>query len=129
MRDCSSEILPTRVSAPQTGVSVTNAERLKAALVSVEADERFTYAVMRLSDGGELHFCHRVDERWVRAVEPQAGGSDLVRTLLGGMTMFRLNAKHLDIQFGDGSRWDQPVRSAARIQPPLAGGERSCGEP
>jgi hypothetical protein len=89
--------------------SVTSSEYLRNALVKAEANETFTEAVLSLGDGSRLCFCHRVGQRWAKAVGP--GGSEeiggLAAQLLPAMTMFRLNAKHLDIQFADGSRWEE----------------------
>jgi hypothetical protein len=94
---------------------MTSAETLRAALVAVEANEIFTEAIMRFRDGSRLCFCHRVAERWAKAVGPsesedQAG---LAAELLSAMTMFRLNAKHLDIQFADESHWDEKIGPVA----------------
>lgn len=84
-------------------------QRLAQELASVSAAEQFTFAVMQFRDGSRLHFCHRVDERWVQAIGPMAAGDDsgLAGTLRAAITTFRLNSKHLDIQFADGSRWDE----------------------
>ena len=92
---------------------MTRAETLRASLVTVEANENFTEAVMRFRDHSRLCFCHRVGERWAKAVgrndlEPESG---LAGELLSAMTMFRLNARHLDIQFADGSRWDEALQT------------------
>ncbi len=88
---------------------MTCAETLRAELLTVEADSRFTEAVLRFRDDSRLYFCHRIGERWAKAAGPtgneEAGG--LAEKLLAAITMFRLNAKHLDIQFDDGSRWDE----------------------
>lgn len=86
-------------------------QRLAQELASVSAAEQFTFAVMQFRDGSRLHFCHRVDERWVHAIGPGAphAGSGLAGELRAAITTFRLNAKHLDIQFADASRWDQSV--------------------
>lgn len=90
---------------------MTRAETLRQALVTVEANETFTEAVMRLNDQTRLCFCHRVGERWAKAVGPEgreeAGG--VAGELLAAIKTFRLNAKHLDIQFNDASRWDEAV--------------------
>jgi hypothetical protein len=97
---------------------MTVAERLQSALVAVEANATFTHASMRFHDGSRLEFCHRVDERWARAVAPTApavassepgAATALATDLLSAITRFRLNARHLDIQFTDNSRWDHPV--------------------
>ncbi len=90
---------------------MTSAQSLQSALLTAEANETFTEAVLRFRDESRLCFCHRVGERWAKAVGPDGreenGG--LAAQFLSSMTMFRLNAKHLDIQFADGSRWDVRV--------------------
>jgi hypothetical protein len=90
---------------------MTCAETLRAALVTVEANPQFTEAVMRLRDDSRLCFCHRVGERWAKAIGPGQSEDEagLAAELLSAMTMFRLNAKHLDIQFADESRWDEKI--------------------
>ena len=67
---------------------------------------------MRLQDNSRLCFCHRVGERWAKAVGPgqREDETGLAGELLSAMTMFRLNAKHLDIEFEDGSRWDETLQ-------------------
>ena len=90
---------------------MTSDETLRTALLTIEVNEDFTEAVMRLQDRSRLCFCHRVGERWAKAVGPEQreheGGK--AEELLSAITMFRLNRKHLDIQFEDGSRWDQAL--------------------
>jgi hypothetical protein len=89
-----------------------SAEALAKKLLAAEVNEDFTEAVLRLSDDSRLCFCHRVDERWAKSVGPeereQAGGE--ADQLLAAIKMFRLNRKHLDIQFEDGSRWDEALQ-------------------
>jgi hypothetical protein len=89
-----------------------SAARLRVAAQSVQVNCDFTEAVVHLSDGSRLCFCHRVGERWAKAVgaenQEQAGG--LAEGLLGQMALFRLNGKHLDIEFSDGSRWEKSFR-------------------
>ncbi len=104
----------TNADTTSCGVSMTGAEILKSGLVSAEVNDAFTEAVLRLRDGSRLCFCHRVGERWAKAVGPDGREEDggLAGTLLAAMTMFRLNAKHLDIQFADGSRWDNRVHES-----------------
>jgi hypothetical protein len=91
---------------------MSSEESLRTALVTVEADDKFTEAVLRFRDGSRLCFCHRVDERWAKAVgsEQRVEEPALAGELLASMTMFRLNAKHLDIEFQDGSRWDEALQ-------------------
>lgn len=93
---------------------MTRAETLREALVGVEANERFTEAVLRLRDESRLCFCHRVGERWAKAVGPDGREHEpgLAGELLSAMTMFRLNAKHLDILFDDNSRWDERITAS-----------------
>jgi hypothetical protein len=93
---------------------MTSEQALRASLDLVEADAAFSEAVMRFRDGSRLYFRHKVGERWVKAVgvdgrEENAGTAG---ELLAGIKMFRLNAKHLDIAFTDGSRWDESVPSS-----------------
>jgi hypothetical protein len=92
---------------------MTSAQNLQSALVTVEANSTFSEAVMRFRDGSRLCFCHRVGERWAKAVgpEPRESAAGLAGELLAAITRFRLNAKHLDVQFQDGSRWNEPVSS------------------
>ena len=80
---------------------MTSEEVFRGAFVSLEVDEAFTEAVLTMWDGSCLCFRHRVGERWVKAT-----GASLANQLLSLMSMFRLNGKHLDIQFQDGSRWE-----------------------
>ena len=96
--------------------SMTSEERLRSELLAVEVNEDFTEAVMQFHDNSRLCFCHRVGERWAKSVGPiqrenEAGSAE---ELLSAITMFRLNAKHLDIQFQDGSRWDEAVHKLDR---------------
>jgi hypothetical protein len=86
-----------------------SAERLRTEILTAKSNKTFTEAVLNLQDGSRMCFCHRVGERWAKAVGPEGreenGG--LAGELLPAVTMFRLNAKHLDIQFADGSRWEK----------------------
>jgi hypothetical protein len=97
-------------------MSVTTEEILRAGLIAVEADKNFTEAVMRFGDNSRLCFCHRVGERWAKAVGPEDREDEagLAGEFLRAMTKFRLNAKHLDIQFEDGSRWDEALQELNR---------------
>jgi len=90
---------------------MTTEDILRAELIAVEADKNFTEAVMRFGDNSRLCFCHRVGERWAKAVGPEdrEDESGLAGELLRAIAMFRFNAKHLDIQFEDGSRWDEDI--------------------
>jgi len=91
-------------------MSSTRVEQLGEKLVTSEVNADFTEAVLQLQDGSRLCFCHRVDERWAKAVGPegQEARAELAEEFLSAITLFRLNSRHLDIQFADGSRWDEP---------------------
>ena len=84
-----------------TKTSMTSEERLRSKLLTVEVNEDFTEAVMQFHDNSRLCFCHRVAERWAKSVGPvqRENEAGLAGGLLSAITMFRLNAKHLDIQF------------------------------
>jgi hypothetical protein len=91
---------------------MTSEALLRRALVSLEVNDTFSEAILVLDGGSRLRFCHRVGERWAKA--ERADGSDaegsLAAEVLRMMAMFRLNGKHLDVQFRDGSRWEAPFR-------------------
>ena len=93
-------------------MSMTSEETLRRALLGVKVNENFTEAVLQFLDNSRLCFCHRVDERWAKAVGPEQREAEAGQAgeLLSAMSMFRLNAKHLDIQFQDGSRWDEALQ-------------------
>jgi hypothetical protein len=82
-------------------------ELLRRAFASLEVNDDFSEATLAMSDGSRLCFCHRVGERWVRA---DGAGETLAAQVLAGMSRFRLNGKHLDVHFIDGSRWEAPFR-------------------
>ena len=94
------------------GIKMTTVETLRKSLLTVAANDDFSEAVMCLDDNSRLCFCHRVDERWAKAVGPdqREDAPGVAGEFLAAIKMFRLNAKHLDIEFEDGSRWDQPVQ-------------------
>ena len=86
-------------------------EVLRRALLAIDVNENHTEAVMHLKDNSRLCFCHQVGERWAKTVGPQEQERDggQADEILSAISMFRLNRKHLDIQFKDGSRWDEAV--------------------
>lgn len=94
---------------------MTSAQALTGSLLSLQTDETYSEAVVTFEDGSRLCFCHRVGERWAKAVGPDAAEqeSGVAGRLLAAVSMFRLNAKHLEIQFQDGSRWEEPFRPTA----------------
>src|SRR5688572_18415624 len=78
---------------------------LRRSFVAVEVNERFTEAVVLLDDHSRLMFRHRVGERAVEATGPEER-LHLAKQILARIKRFRLNAKHLDVEFSDGSRWE-----------------------
>jgi hypothetical protein len=87
---------------------MTSEELLRGSLVALEVNGSFSEALLQMQDASRLWFCHRVDERRARA-EPgdqRTNGPTVADALLGQIKTFRLNGKHLDIQFADGSRWE-----------------------
>jgi hypothetical protein len=95
---------------------VTAEEVLRGSLASLEVSGDFTEAVLTMRDGSRLCFCHRVGERRAKAVGASGGVEDagLAGQVLPLVAMFRLNAKHLDVQFNDGSRWEARFRDSGR---------------
>lgn len=83
---------------------MTSEEEFRGAFASLEVNEDFTEAVLTLRDGSRLCFRHCVGERWAKATG--SGEAGLAGQLLPLISMFRLNGKHLDIQFQDGGRWE-----------------------
>jgi hypothetical protein len=86
---------------------------LRRAFVGLEVNEDFTEAVLRLDDGSWLHLCHRVGQRTVKA---DGGASEVTMAaqVLAHIATFRLNGKHLDVSFNDGSCWEARFRDAGR---------------
>jgi hypothetical protein len=90
---------------------LTASEILRDGIRSVEVDASFSEAVVTLSDGSRLCFCHRVGERWAKAFRGQDESKcNAAEGLLNQTAMFRLNAKHLDVHFDDGSRFERKFR-------------------
>ena len=97
---------------------MTSEEAFRRAFASLEVDEDFTEAVLTMRDGSRLCFRHRVGERWARATGAgeEGGEASLAGQLLPLIGMFRLNGKHLDIQFQDGSRWEAMFRDSGQAR-------------
>jgi hypothetical protein len=87
---------------------MTQEEFLRSAFVSIDVNPDFSEAVLVMRDGSRLCFRHRVGERWAKAEGAAGAGGEgsAAGTVLAAMALFRLNPKHLDIRFGDGSRWE-----------------------
>jgi hypothetical protein len=81
---------------------MTDEDFLRQSFVSLEVDGEFSQAVLLMSDGSRLCFRHRVGERWAKAEDE----TTLAGRILSKISLFRLNRKHLDVQFQDGSRWE-----------------------
>ena len=83
---------------------------------SFEVNADFSEAVVVMRDSSRLVLRHRVGERWAKAVGADGMGKEagLAGQVLASIVMFRLNAKHLDIDFNDGSRWEVSFRDANR---------------
>ena len=98
---------------------MTAEELLRGSLVSLEVNADFSEAVVRMRDDSQLCFCHRVGERWAKAIVLGEGDSNasLAGQVLALMALFRLNAKHLDVQFQDGSRWEARFGDASQVRP------------
>ena len=90
---------------------MTIAQMLDDNLQSAIANEDFTEAIVELADSTRLCFWHRVGERGAKSVgaEGQEHLGGMADTIVKRITMFRLNSKHLDIQFDDESRWDNKI--------------------
>ncbi|MCW8134006.1 MAG: hypothetical protein KIS92_26910 [Planctomycetota bacterium] len=88
---------------------MTSSEAFGAAFVSLASQAPFAEATVTFRDGSRLFFCHRVGERWAKALGQDDAATDhgFAGEALKAMALFRLNAKHLDIQFADGSRWER----------------------
>ena len=88
---------------------MTSEEEFRESFASLEVSGDFTFAELTMRDGSRLSFCHRVGERWVRAVGTgEAPGGGLAAGVLPLIATFRLNARHLDVRFHDGGRWEAP---------------------
>jgi hypothetical protein len=86
---------------------MTDADFLRGAFVRLEVHDAFSEAALTLRDGSRLDVRHRVGERTVHATGgDEAPDSTLAAQVLSRIAQFRLNARHLDIQFTDGSRWE-----------------------
>jgi hypothetical protein len=81
---------------------------LRQGFTTIEVNDGYSEAVIHFRDQSSLFFCHRVGERWARAGNAPSAETQttLAAEVLARISLFRLNAKHLDIQFTDGSRWE-----------------------
>ena len=86
---------------------MTDADAWRKWFAGIEVlDSAFSVAEVSFADGSRLLFRHSVG---VRTAELAAPGEAM--ELLGTIERFRLNAKHLDVSFKDGSSWEARFRS------------------
>ena len=86
---------------------MTDADFLRGSFVALDVNDAFSEAVLTMCDGSRLDFRHHVGERMVQATGGDAApDAAYAAQVLSRIARFRLNAKHLDIQFVDGSRWE-----------------------
>jgi hypothetical protein len=98
---CSQQAAPPK-SLSSFNNSMTDADLLRSTYVSLEVNADFTETLLALRDDSRLCFRHRVGERTATATSDTA----LAGQVLAKIARFRLNARHLDVQFEDGSRWE-----------------------
>jgi hypothetical protein len=91
---------------------MNDAEFLRKSFVALEVSAKFSKAVLRMQDGSHLTFCHKVGERLAKAADE----ASLAGQVLSRLRTFRLNARHLDIHFEDGSRWEAAFGDAGRAR-------------
>lgn len=82
-----------------------SANLVQATLTNVEVmDAAFSEAIISFQDGSRLRLVHRVGERWLKVEEDAT--TSVAAKVLARVATFRLNAKHLELLFDDGSRWE-----------------------
>ncbi len=82
---------------------MTDEEFLRDVFAGIDVNDEFTEATLKLKDQSRLQFRHRVGERWAKALD---GETTLAGQVLARIRLFRLNRRHLDIRFVDGTRWE-----------------------
>jgi hypothetical protein len=79
---------------------VEQADYARRHAIEYVANPAFTHATLHFSDGSHLQFEHSSrNHRWARASSP----GTLADEICGMLSQFRLNAKHLQLFFQDGS--------------------------
>ena len=81
--------------------SQRDADLLRGVFVALEVNADCTEAELRLRDDSRLQFRHRVGQRQAEAV-----GAAAAQDVLARIAGFRLNRRHLEIAFADGSTWE-----------------------
>jgi len=75
-------------------------EYAKKRVIRYEVNAAFNHAMLHFDDGSQLRFEHTSrSNRWARASAEQTAADEICRSL----HQFRLNAKHLQLFFEDGS--------------------------
>jgi hypothetical protein len=82
---------------------MSSADVLRRAFRALKVNGDFSEAVVVFDDDSRLDFLHRVGERTAKAT---GGDATVAAETLARIVLFRLNARHLDVQFSDGSRWE-----------------------
>lgn len=85
----------------------TLAQIAHAQVIHYQANKEFTQAFLFLKDGSSLQFEHSVGNRWAMASQSPS----MADSVCNSLKLFRLNAKHLQLYFQDGSdaEFDAPV--------------------
>ena len=78
------------------------AERVRAAARKLRVAKGYYEAQLVFEDASFLHFRHDPHTRWLQAWAPEEGG--LAPQLVARIERFRLNRRHLELWFDDGSR-------------------------
>lgn len=82
--------------------TMTDEEQMRESFVSIDVNPEFSEAVVVMRDDSRLCFRHRVGDRSGQA----SSSPSLADVILNRIAKFRLNGKHLDVTFADGSRWE-----------------------
>jgi hypothetical protein len=79
---------------------LTLSELARGSVTDYIVNPEFTEASLFFADGSFLQFVHRSrDERWARPSADDTTAGEICR----GLLQFRLNAKHLQLYFDEGS--------------------------
>jgi hypothetical protein len=84
---------------------MSHQQALQRWFAAIEVNGNYSEAVLTLRDHSRLEFRHKVGERWVQAAGVSSSSSQANR-VLPHIAIFRLNAKHLEITFSEGDRWE-----------------------
>jgi hypothetical protein len=78
-----------------------DADLLRGSFLALQINADCTEAEVRLRDDSRLLFRHRVGQRQAEAL-----GAGAAEQVLARIAKFRLNRRHLDVDFADGSCWE-----------------------